>query len=426
MKNNQQGFTLIELIVVMAVFIVVIMITGDAFKTVLSQTSKIFRSEESNIEGVVGLEMLRHDLQQVGFGLYTENFSAGYVGEASVVPASTYNETSMTVPPRAIVTGNNIPAGTQDTASESGNDYTLSLLSDYIAIKATSASRNAAAQKWTYLNFAAGSVSPNIWPSASENLASGSDKVVLLKRTLSATANKVSLIPDPSGSGSNSFYFSYSDVAFHNYSSNVSSYVLYGLDGGSTLRMPFNRSDYFVARPSTATKMPSVCATNTGELYKTVVNQSNGKLTYYPVLDCVADMQVVLGWDLRNGSAVGTDGLIDTWSNADGTAVTSSNTTGTASTTDVQAALADPAQIRTNLKMIKVYVLAQNGRKDPGYIFKNPSAVVDGVTNDQIVVGDSGEKSLTRVYDIAAAGWSNYRWKLYRVVVRPKNLQSNQ
>ncbi len=54
---------------------------------------------------------------------------------------------------------------------------------------------------------------------------------------------------------------------------------------------------------------------DTGILYKTTVNHADGKLTYIPVLDCVLDMQVVLGWDL-NG-----DGLIDTWSNADGSVV---------------------------------------------------------------------------------------------------------
>jgi hypothetical protein len=71
--------------------------------------------------------------------------------------------------------------------------------------------------------------------------------------------------------------------------------------------------------------------------------------------------------------------------------------------------------IRNNLKLVKVYVLAQNGRRDPNYT--NPSP---------IVVGDTGETGLTSSYDLAAKGLLNYRWKLYRIVVRPKNLFSNQ
>jgi len=59
MLNSRKGFTLVEMIVVMAVFVVVIMITADSFKTILTQMTKITKSEESNIEGVVGLEMFR-------------------------------------------------------------------------------------------------------------------------------------------------------------------------------------------------------------------------------------------------------------------------------------------------------------------------------------------------------------------------------
>jgi len=42
-------------------------------------------------------------------------------------------------------------------------------------------------------------------------------------------------------------------------------------------------------------------------------------------------------------------------------------------------------------------------------------------------VGDAGEASLTRVGGLSlAANQQNYRWKQYRLVVRPKNLLSNQ
>ncbi len=402
MKNNRQGFTLVEMIVAMAIFIIVILITADAFKTILMQTTKIFRSEESNIEGVIGLEMMRHDLQQGGFGLFTQPSPVAYTGEAANAPANVYNEASTTSPPRAFVAGNNLAAVNE---TSSGSSYGILDATDYLSIKGTSVARSRASQRWTYLqNIPGTGVVPNTWPSSAENFGA-SDKVVLLQRQVTQADNTLTLVPDGAAP-----YFTYGQTVFSAYSSNTASYVMYGLDPTASPRMPFNRTDYFVARPATATQVPPMCAPNAGILYKTTVNQDNGLLTYLPILDCVADMQVVFGWDLRNGAAVGADGMIDTYSNADGTTLS-----GSATQAEVQAALADAASIRNNLKLIKVYILAQNGRRDPGYT--SPSS---------IVVGGPGEASLTKTFDIAAAGWLNYRWKLYQIVVRPKNLTSNQ
>ena len=71
-RTRNSGYTLIELLIVMVIFIVVIIISSSAFNTALTQTKKVSKSEESNIEGVIGLEMFRHDLEQAGFGLVTE------------------------------------------------------------------------------------------------------------------------------------------------------------------------------------------------------------------------------------------------------------------------------------------------------------------------------------------------------------------
>ncbi|WP_369412257.1 PilW family protein [Geotalea toluenoxydans] len=61
-------------------------------------------------------------------------------------------------------------------------------------------------------------------------------------------------------------------------------------------------ADYYIARPAPPASMPSTCADNTGILYKSTVIQGTGanagKLaTGMPLLDCVADMQVVYGLD---------------------------------------------------------------------------------------------------------------------------------
>lgn len=428
MLRSNRGFTLIEIIVVMAVFIVVIAISGDVFKTVLEQTSKLFRSEESNIEGIVGLEMFRHDLEQAGYGLFTEPLCSDYTGEAANAPASSFNEVARTmvdpcgsssspvsvaatrVPPRAVVAGNNM-AAVADSASVSGNTFTILAGSDYLSLKGLTLDRNAASQKWTYLVNGSSGVVPKTWSSGAENLQSG-DSVLLMRRTVTQSKRTLTIVPEGS-----TFYTAFSNAAFANYSTNMTDYVIYGLNSNSAHtapRMPFNRSDYFVARPSASGSVPELCAQHTGTLYKATVGQSdNGKLTYLPLLDCVADMQVVFGWDLTIGSTsqAGQDGLIDTWSSPDPLSCAGSGCA--ISPSGISDAMADPVLLSSALKVIKVYVLAQVGRMDPNYT--SPAS---------IDVGDTGEISLTRAYPLTA-DMLHYRWKVYRIVVRPKNLLAN-
>ncbi|KAB0664890.1 prepilin-type N-terminal cleavage/methylation domain-containing protein [Oryzomonas japonica] len=428
MRVNNKGFTLIEVLIATAVFVIVLMITGSAFKTILEQSTKVFRSEESNIEGVIGLEMLRHDLQQAGLGLFTETSSITYTGEALNAPASTYNDFNTgTEPPRPIIAGNNVASASLDPDS-SGN-YKILANTDYLVIKASTVSTSKTAQKWTYLEISPPNVTPHSWASAAENLGNN-DNVVLLKRQVSATGQSTTLMANTSGSPTN-FSYAFSNTAFAQFSSSSNAiYTAYGIDS-STPRMPFNRADYFVAQPTSsagspdASRIPGVCAKDAsgnpspyvGILYKAMVNHSDGKLTYFPLLDCVVDMQVVLGWDMDG------DGAIDCYSNADGTVMTGVCTAPTGGTVVTALSLANNASaatvpnIRNNLKLVKIYVLAQNGRRDLNYTSPSP-----------IVVGDSNaaEISLTSSYDLAAKGLLNYRWKLYRLVVRPKNLFSNE
>jgi len=397
MIRDRHGFTLVELIVVMAVFVTVLMISASAFNTMIVQSSKIFRSEESNIEGVIGLEMLRHDLQQSGYGLFTE--TSTYADEAASAPESEYNDAPNNVP-RPIVVGNNL-------VGKSSGSMPILENSDYLAIKGTSVGRQRVAQKWTFLNFSSGVVTPKKWASAAENLTATptpSEKVILIQKQF-GTPMRSSLVRAPGGG----FYYEYGDTGFaHLSSASAGIYTVYGVNT-NPLRFPFNRSDYFVAEPSTR---PAVCAPDTGMLYKTTVNHHDGELTPIPVLDCVLDMQVVLGWDWDN------NGVIDTYSNADGTLAAGLVTNVSAAFTQDpnNNSLTATPNIRNNLKMIKVYILAQNGKKDSGY-----------TSSPSIEVSDTGEASLTRPSGfLLSSSQLNYRWKLYRIVARPKNLLSNQ
>ena len=223
---------------------------------------------------------------------------------------------------------------------------------------------------------------------------------------------------------SSEYWTTYADAGFADTTYNPTLleevYYLYGIQGGGNLRMPFNRADYFIARPTTAGRSPVTCAPGTGILFKATVNHTAtaavaaGALTYSPLLDCVADMQVTFGWDLTDtGGQPGQDGQIDTYSNADGSTVS-----GTATVATVQSVMNDAEQVRNSLKLIKIYLLAQVGRRDAGYsspasydLWDAPSGPVTS--------------AIGKTYALAA-NQLNYRWKVYRIVVRPKNLLTNQ
>lgn len=417
MLKSSKGFTLVELIVVMAVFIVVIMITGDSFKTILTQMTKITKSEESNIEGVVGLEMFRHDLQQVGYGLPYSYLSGITYIEAGVSPASNYNDAPSGVP-RAVVAGDNLSAVAGPTGTEASN---ILANTDYLALKGSTLGMNDAAQKWTYMPYSSGITGkqkPRIWQSG--NLIDSDDRVIVLKKTYTTTSytNQMITTSDPSIYWARYYADGFFDATFKpTLSEEV--YYLYGIKADDPLGMPFNRTDYFVARPTTTGRIPAYCANNTGILYKGAVIHANkaasARLTYIPLLDCVADMQIIFGWDVDDGQGnEGQDGLVDTYSTPLGSGGTIT-VSPSGNQTRVTGALADAEKLRNSLKIIKIYLLTQLGRRDSNYQSPNAS----------IVLGDAAVEGITKTYALTS-DMRNYHWKVYRVVVRPKNLVSNQ
>ena len=69
--------------------------------------------------------------------------------------------------------------------------------------------------------------------------------------------------------------------------SDSDAHVVYGVAPGSitSLRVPYNRVDYYVKRPLEADKTPTRCNPQTGILYKAVLNHSDGRFTEYPLLE---------------------------------------------------------------------------------------------------------------------------------------------
>ena len=431
-QQNEKGFTLIELIITMSVFLVVIIIAAQTFNTVVTQYSKISKSEESNIEGVIGLEVMRHDIEQMGFGLpwglisghtvtYSEADSANWSADTSNYSKMNDNTTSPPVP-RAFV-------GFDSFANNGAN-----LFGDFIGVKGSTVGRSKAAQLWNYIPYqnystASGRESrPVAWPS--NNLAAG-DKVIAI-RTNFNNPDDDHLLVDSAGT----FEFNYNTNGSINDDflpiDSLQTHMIYGIERTTALRMPFNRTDYFVKVPDAlttdSTSIPAFCAPGTGVLYKATVNQgtsgtSPGKYNYIPLLDCVANMQVVLGWSFNSGTSKAQDAVHAYSSMPDKTSYSVSTLSATSVAlpatvaSDIQGWLQDPKGIREHLKLIKIYLLVQEGKRDSRYTYPVNS----------IVVGDqaNGELILTQQYTFSAEQLK-YRWKLYKIIVRPKNLVSNQ
>ncbi len=381
-----KGFSLIELLIVMVIFIIVILVSTQAFERIISNAPQQAKTSDSMVQGIVGLEIMRSDLEHAGYGLpwaldFTANFSESQVTANYLAPGidpASFNDTYNTS-----VDANKVPRPVQSaTASgvqiwENGRDY--------LVIKSTYIGLNTAAKKWSYVNYDA---TPYIRTGGtSEDFAPG-DRVI----TLNAVDRKLI--------GVDTTHFSYklpalsSDgkiVADPAYSppSEGDNYLVYGVNAASDLTFPYNRVDYYIKRPSNDKNISSRCAPSTGILYKAHLNHSGGGVTQYPLLDCVADMQVSYGMD-TNG-----DGAVDF--HGDESALTSLSA----------------KEIRDQLKDIRVDVLTHEGQKDKSYSYPN----------SQISVGGSAG----RVYDVSTLSgigseWKNYRWKVYTLVVVPKNI----
>ncbi len=256
MRRRDSGFSLLELLVSLAIVSVVLMAAITFFTAVIRQYKSQTKINETNVEGVVGLELLRQDLESLGFGLPWNNL-VGYSEAASNI----LNDSPTSAAPRAVV-------------SVVSPSYTVNN-SSYLVIKSARVGTGAAAGKWTTLNSSGGR---RDWGSA-EEILSNADYVIVLSpgntdangRSLVAPSGVFSVLyPGTSGAGY---------PPLEPFDTNI----VYGIDS-HPLRMPFNRADYYVDNASIP--VPRHCAPVTGVLVKRVVLHSGGALdTPLPLLD---------------------------------------------------------------------------------------------------------------------------------------------
>ena len=401
-----KGFTLVEMIVVMALFVIVIAITGNAFNLIVSKALSLSRTAESNISGIVGLEIMRSDLASAGYGL-AWSFSAPInYQEATGDPGVALNDANRiyqtTVDPDQ--SQQNIPRAVMSTDNVvSANNAVVMNGTDVLTVRSQTIATNATAKRWTYVESAVlptvnPSSTPHVW--SSDNLQP-TDRVVVIE-PVAATKPTNQLVVNASTSAWTATFSKYSTIGkppvYNDAEGKSDAYVIYGVDGDTDLRMPFNRADFYVRQPAAGEwgwiRLPARCNPATGVLFKGVVSQSSGGYALeLPLLECVLDMQVVYGI-LPPGST---------------TITYQSDISGFT-----------PKMVREQVKEIKTFILTHDGGKDSGYTYPNSTIGVGP--------GDGRTSGTGRTYDFVAnnvPNWQNYHWHVYQITARPNNLAGN-
>lgn len=364
MVKKEDGITLIELLVTMLIFGIILVIAGSLFSLVSRQFTQQSQIAQSQIEGIIGLEVLRGDLEQAGFGLPWSFQNAINYSEAAEAAPSAYND-SPAQPPRAIWSGNG--------AGLNG--------SDYLVVKSTVVSMNVTSQNWSYVTTGS---APKVW---GEDDLQNNERVIVINPVVSPTVARQLVM------NGGAFFTLFNSANFPSpFSPTIPTqgFIIYGVDPAADLRMPFNRADYYLSNTAAS---PPRCAPNTGILEKGGVNQADGVRNETPLLDCVADFQMAYR------TTAGATNDLSTLQDLNGNSVI------------------DAEDIRRQVTEVRVYILTHDGQRDTAYTFPSSS----------VQVGETiGGVALGRSYDLSAnigANWQNYRWKLFIITVRPINLQ---
>ncbi len=370
--KREKGVTLIELLVSLLVLTIVVAISLTFFTKQLQLTTSQSRISESGQEALSAMQTLRRDIETAGYGLPWD--MAGLSYNEAISSAASYNDSPY--PPRAIIIDN---------------------ANSRLVLKGTALGNKSVSRRWGVYD------SSGVFHNGFSGTSSDYTKLnrfVANDYAIILTAGSRRLIRN--GSNWSYKYSGGSLASVPMLQSNA--YLAYGITNTSSPRSPFNRIDYYLSQPAS---LPSNCAIGTNVLYRGIMNKSGGiGPPYYPILDCVA------GFYIRIGEVNGKKG--------DSTIFWSSS-----SSDPDYAYYADPSpgnekasDERSRLKMVRVFILVQNGQKDRNYnATDNPNISTAGIYSFNVDSNTSETFDLSGITD-----WQNYRWKLIKMTVVPKNL----
>ena len=339
MKDNK-GLTLIELLVAIAIFSIVIVLIFNSYLSILKHQSQQASIAQNNISRLVSLSIIRRDIEMAGFGLpWVINSSYSEAsGNSSYTPSPSSLNANLPSEPPAFSFSNN--------GNKNANN------SDVLVIRSAMADLNGISSHWGYIY--QDSDGNGHFKNLEENssISSGSYFSVINPVNMEFVG-----------------YSTFGDLPFFN--TNKNTYLTFGLSN-SQPRMPFNRVDYYLAKP--ASGLPSVCDKNTFNLYRATISQADGSRKQKILLECVKDFQVA--FICSNG---------------------------------INTCLDSSSDERKNLKQVRVFILLQEGRKDVHFTFNGTIKIKDDVVNTGKTFIPTGDDS-------------HYRWKLIELMVDPINV----
>ncbi len=388
--TDSKGMTLVELMVSVAVIMIVLGGATAAYLKLLGGFGTQSKIAERYMENLVGLEMLRHDVEMAGYGL-PHNMNGNTYLEALSDASFSPNPNNSSLDDAALSTSA-IPRsfGFSDNTGVNG--------SDVLALKSQVATLSSTTKKWTIMFHDGTNARIRQWNSSELDFSSSERFIVM--------DSDRRLLP---AGGTWFFTFNtnfYTTAAAIDGSTvprplnNRTVHLLYGVDPNSNPRMPFNRVDYYLKRPTTAGSFPTRCNPNSFILYRSSINQGDGRRNEQPLLECVMDLQIAFGVDTD------ADGGTDAW--RQNLTLTDTNGNGAAD------------EIRGMLKEVRVFVLYHEGQRDENYAAQTLTLSDDDIA----AVAPAGIGAPLSTFDPSAAPANlNYRWKVAKIAVKPINME---
>lgn len=358
------GFSLVELMVALAVFSAAMAGLYSSYFVQMKAGVKEYRLAEAEMEFQIGQMVMERDLAMAGYGIADDYSSINPSLSFRVVDATDGNPDALTMVGVAL--------GRESRAS----------------------------QAWSYTMVSSAGTPSDYYPfplpaacqDAREKLRPGADVVVYLN----AATGKLLTLPGGATNGKTgkSWLFPFPPSSANPRPDPLQDGIfVYGMQSEPAGSGAYADNPFYTVGYSLGGTAPSYCAPGSKNLQRseTRMNDSGNS---QPLINCVLDFQVAFGLDTNE------DGLIDCWDNG-----------GAAEATGYPDDV-----LRTRLKQIKVYVLVQQGNKDPAFI-----------APDAIRVGDAGLTSCAgtgvgRSRPLSAAQ-KNYRWKVIALSVTPRNLR---
>lgn len=311
------GFTILEMLIAMAIFSVLMSAIFAVYSTQLKHTSREYRIAESEVEVGIAKGIIERDLSLGGYGL-----------------ADDYSDATLP----------NGPFSPMSFKATDANPDTLTLMGTALGLNSRYA------QGWSYLDTTAPTFglfssagsghdvreelgtdvrAVIIEPSTKKLMTEGGKWLFRVQRTNATPADRITTVNAPAP-----------------LTNKTVGNIVYGLYSSTLLEatQPYYAVRYYLGGTS-----PSNCAPNTLSLLRAEDKTTETPAGGDPLLACVLDMEVAFGLDTNN------DNSIDFWDNG-----------GT------QAALYDSKTLNSRLKQVRVYLLLQVGNLDTGYTAPSP------------------------------------------------------